>query len=903
MVTYTNEQVQLQCAAKSLTNAQIFGSLLVQGGGNGYTSTPNVSITGGGGTGATATASITGPVTGVAVTNGGSGYTSATVGFSGGGGSGAAAYAIINGGQITAIRVTQGGTGYTSPPTVSITGNGSGATAQATMSVMSINLTNAGSGYTSHPTVTISAPTGPGGGATATAYAKAKDGSVESVYLAGDMNSLKGLSFLTFKDSSTNNFSDMFVITSYENYDSPLLAFTQGAIMEKDLMVGGLVGSGQGTLWLNHGLVGRPILSSPPCIGMRSSSIQYPSGSTLPSDPETGQLFNHNGTLKMWAGSEWVEGDFTGYYDTLFLFKNDGKTPAHMHLGKLFATGGAKLNAVAIGMDEYGDIPYEYESIQLNPVHNLRFCFGTNERMVLENTGVLRLPDGVVQFASDTRLARVNDGVLSVQSKVGDTWFLGTLNASNIFVDHVNTATGQGLTLFDPKIYFGIDQDTNLYRAAENILKTDDALSVMGSVSGASLYLNAAILWGEDVNLYRSVANVLKTDDIFFPLGGIYVDVTDDPTPSLRLGHNAPYIRGVSLSGGNIQRMAFCAHSWGLQPNWVWFDELDSHYKFGIQANGVLRWGDSDDPTTFDVNLYRSAPTILKTDSNFTIGGSSLLQDPATENPVFNQKKGGADRMSLGHNGTDGVLTCWTGILLLASPQSIDTNRKLRINPTSDQPVLEFRLNGAERIFIGHNGTDSFVSSRSGKLQLNTVSGNIELSPTSGNVIISSDLTVSGGDVYVGGRRLYQDGSYLRSGSSFVSDGSLTVGSPVSTTYKGPVYLNYYNQIGYNQSSSRYKENITPVEDCSWIYDLTPVKFDWKDKERQAIEGSQIGLVAEEVYEKYPKLVFLDAEGLPEGVHYEWLGIPLLVEIKKLKMEVESLREEISALKGMKVAG
>ncbi|MBT0159745.1 hypothetical protein G4O51_07150 [Candidatus Bathyarchaeota archaeon A05DMB-2] len=117
---------------------------------------------------------------------------------------------------------------------------------------------------------------------------------------------------------------------------------------------------------------------------------------------------------------------------------------ADMKLKKLTATDGAKLNAVAIGRDEYGDIPYEYESIQLNPAHNLRFYFGTNQRMVLSNAGRLELP---VQGSS---------GGL----KVGD--------------------------------------DTNLYRSAQDVLKTDDSFvcynitgndaifnSVTGTASGA----------------------------------------------------------------------------------------------------------------------------------------------------------------------------------------------------------------------------------------------------------------------------------------------------------------------------------------------------------------------------------------------------------------------------------
>jgi hypothetical protein len=74
---------------------------------------------------------------------------------------------------------------------------------------------------------------------------------------------------------------------------------------------------------------------------MFASETPYPSGATLPSNPENGQLFNHNDTYKMWNGTDavknWVTGNFTGSYDTLFLFRLDGVTPANLDLGTLYA--------------------------------------------------------------------------------------------------------------------------------------------------------------------------------------------------------------------------------------------------------------------------------------------------------------------------------------------------------------------------------------------------------------------------------------------------------------------------------------------------------------------------------------------------------------------------------------
>lgn len=77
----------------------------------------------------------------VVMTGGGTGYTSApAVSFSGGGGSGAAGTATVAGGQVIAVMMTTAGTGYTSAPTVGFSGGGgSGATATATLLALTLD--------------------------------------------------------------------------------------------------------------------------------------------------------------------------------------------------------------------------------------------------------------------------------------------------------------------------------------------------------------------------------------------------------------------------------------------------------------------------------------------------------------------------------------------------------------------------------------------------------------------------------------------------------------------------------------------------------------------------------------------------------------------------------------------
>jgi FtsP/CotA-like multicopper oxidase with cupredoxin domain len=78
----------------------------------------------------------TGIVNYISILGGGSGYTSApNVTITGGGGTGATALATVTGGAVTGITLTNVGSGYTSTPTVTIAAPPSGVTATATATI------------------------------------------------------------------------------------------------------------------------------------------------------------------------------------------------------------------------------------------------------------------------------------------------------------------------------------------------------------------------------------------------------------------------------------------------------------------------------------------------------------------------------------------------------------------------------------------------------------------------------------------------------------------------------------------------------------------------------------------------------------------------------------------------
>lgn len=179
---------------------------------------------------------------------------------------------------------------------------------------------------------------------------------------------------------------------------------------------------------------------------------------------------------------------------------------------------------------------------------------------------------------------------------IGATLTDYTSNANKFFQGNFlgQLTVGTGTTkLSDGLLQF--QGDTNLYRKAANELATDDELfTLQGTASQlrlGSLSSQAAIFFGlaSDTNLYRSAANKLKTDDNFeantliaFPTGGAGTTAI-----------------ATWISGG-------------------------TENPFSISNDGVLRWGTST--TAFDTNLYRYGANLLKTDDTFLSAAGIIAQ-------------------------------------------------------------------------------------------------------------------------------------------------------------------------------------------------------------------------------------------------------------------------------------
>ena len=163
---------------------------------------------------------------------------------------------------------------------------------------------------------------------------------------------------------------------------------------------------------------------------------------------------------------------------------------------------------------------------------------------------------------------------------------------------------------------------------------------------------------------------------------------------------------------------------------------------------------------------------------------------------------------------------------------------------------------------------------------------------TNGTIAVETFYTwIDDTDTYIyGGQTADQIGFYTGGGlrgrfynSGLVLD-QLGSGSGTALVHDGS------NVVLSSTSSKKYKRNIVDIAlDSSKVDKLRPVDFEWNEK--SAMEGvKDIGLIAEEVHEIFPEIVNYK-DNKPESVSYDKLSVILLMEIKKLKEEIEKLKE------------
>lgn len=108
--------------------------------------------------------------------------------------------------------------------------------------------------------------------------------------------------------------------------------------------------------------------------------------------------------------------------------------------------------------------------------------------------------------------------------------------------------------------------------------------------------------------------------------------------------------------------------------------------------------------------------------------------------------------------------------------------------------------------------------------------------------------------------------------------------------------------IGYAASSERYKQDVAPAEiDPEVILAIEPVVFRYKQQVDELGDDAEveIGYIAERLHEAgLTQFVFYDADGRPEGIHYELWSVAVHAAARHVYNRVRALEERLDRLEG-----
>ena len=186
-------------------------------------------------------------------------------------------------------------------------------------------------------------------------------------------------------------------------------------------------------------------------------------------------------------------------------------------------------------------------------------------------------------------------------------------------------------------------------------------------------------------------------------------------------------------------------------------------------------------------------------------------------------------------------------------------------------------------------GADNTAVGTGALIAVNAGAFNIALGTFAG-----TNLTSGNYNMYLGNEGVASESNTIRLGSGSNHSRLFVAGVLTSVVSANQVFISSTGQLGVASSSARYKEEIRDMGDSSdRLAKLRPVTFRYKGHDDEPI---QFGLIAEEVEQVLPDLVFHSASGQPEAVLYHELPAMLLNELQKQQQRIDRQGQEIAGL-------
>jgi hypothetical protein len=386
---------------------------------------------------------------------------------------------------------------------------------------------------------------------------------------------------------------------------------------------------------------------------------------------------------------------------------------------------------------------------------------------------------------------------------------------------------------------------------------------------------------------------------------------------------NTSYKFDVSGNGRfNIDGLsAVFGTSTTTQDNYVSFVGQGSNFDMGVRstANGNV-FGIAESgiayrfviaKTTGNVGIGTSSPvqplqlglvSVIAQDANSmyiganfgnAVDGSYIKTQYA--NQIHFDSAAGNINFKVAGSGTAGNAITYTTALSIASTGAATFSSTIKSTDTYGFAIGS--ISGYRRIEYGTSEATSFalLNNANGYAGIYAATAVFSGTVTATGATFNGDINMNGGEFNSTGRILFDAGT----GEGFLFRTNNVTTTALSIPSSGWVYMPAITDgagsyalkwrsgglLSFDTSSARYKDNIRDSNyGLSDVMKLRSAMFEYKKDVR-----TDIGLIAEEVYEVIPELVTLNEDGLPDAVSYDRFVSVLIKSIQELSKQNEEL--------------
>ena len=681
----------------------------------------------------------------------------------------------------------------------------------------------------------------------------------------------------------------------------------------------------------------------------------YPSGTYATmialGSPVADQFYYTTDTKKLYQyiSGSWVQqydNVISGDYDTLFLIKSPSQTPANLYLANLTVRGHIYVKDTnAIMFDDAQDV-YLYQNVANG--NNILELAGTgmiidgslNVNAVSVNTSLGAASanvTGSITVGSNLYFT-TNDDVYLYRNTVGSNHILELAGTGMIVDGYVNSS---GLSINGNAGITGVLNIAQLTIATQagssgDVLTSQGANSVPKWVTPASQNTYAGAM-----NQYVNTTSNVQFNYVTFG------DNTSYPI-QFQTGYNSSsqlYISPVDITGSQNEVVGLGS----VGHYFLWIDASYGKFNYltaldgsSITVSTTLAFG-SNPFTISSTNVIANLHAANSDALGGTVASSYATQSYVNGQGFITSSSLNSYAQEMNQDVRTTASPTFYNLTLNGQYLYIDTSLYIfahtpsglnefdftgSVDPVSDNT---YGLGGGGNAWAGIVVNNLYAGNSVGRITLQSPlysinSGGIYLDANWGNMYFNGGSSSNSWNVYdYNGYLIFSilntgtgvNGTYGSINCSLNPTGNRTLGlGSGSAAWSGLVVGNIYptnlsSSTGtelvisgttmYKLSSSlKYKENIRPIENTDWIYEVNPILFDYKEpdtttsdklKIKESPSGKNVmGLAAEELYELCPNVVHTE-NGEPESIITMGVVTAMIAEMKKLRDRITELEK------------